>query len=55
MFINTSIRPGRGFSPGKPGENINQWGSNSANMAYILYQKPAMIAIHAREMLADLE
>lgn len=28
-----------------------QWGNNSADMAYILYQKPVMVATHAREML----
>jgi hypothetical protein len=28
-----------------------QWGANSADMAYILYQKPMMVAVHAREML----
>ncbi|MFL5740211.1 MAG: hypothetical protein ACJ75B_08335 [Flavisolibacter sp.] len=29
-----------------------KWGRSSADMAYILYQKPVMIAIHAKEMLA---
>jgi hypothetical protein len=29
----------------------NRWGRTSADMAYILYQDPAMIAIHAKEML----
>ena len=28
------------------------WASNAADMAAILYQKPAMIAVHARQMLA---
>jgi hypothetical protein len=28
-----------------------KWGKSSADMAYILYQKPVMIAIHANEML----
>ncbi|MFZ3165987.1 MAG: hypothetical protein WA130_00115 [Candidatus Methanoperedens sp.] len=31
-----------------------KWGRTSADMAYILYQKPVMIAIHAREMLSKL-
>jgi hypothetical protein len=30
------------------------WGANAADMAAILYQKPSMVAVHAREMLADL-
>ncbi|MEO7982460.1 MAG: hypothetical protein ABI688_00130 [Bacteroidota bacterium] len=29
----------------------NRWGRSSADMAYILYQDPVMIAIHAKEML----
>ena len=29
----------------------NRWGRSSAEMAYILYQDPVMIAIHAKEML----
>jgi len=29
------------------------WGSNAADMAYILYQVPFMLAIHATEMLPD--
>lgn len=29
-----------------------RWGRTSADMAYILYQKPVMIAIHANEMLS---
>ncbi len=31
-----------------------QWGNNSADMAYIFYQKPMMVAAHAREMLKSL-
>jgi hypothetical protein len=31
-----------------------QWGRDSADMAFILYQKPVMIAVHAREMLEKL-
>lgn len=30
-----------------------QWNTNSADMAYILYQKPVMIAVHAKDMLAS--
>ena len=35
-------------------ENSIKWNNNSADLAYILYQKPVMIAIHAREMLKDV-
>ena len=28
-----------------------EWGKNSADMAYILYQVPVMVAVHADEML----
>lgn len=53
-FISTTVKP-TGFTPKGPGENINQWGNNSAMLAYILYQKPVMIAVHAKEMLENLE
>jgi hypothetical protein len=32
----------------------SRWGTDSANMAYVLFQKPTMIAVHATEMLEDL-
>jgi len=53
-FISTGIKP-TGFTPTGAGEDINQWGNNSAMMAYILYQKPVMIAVHAKEMLENLD
>ncbi len=31
-----------------------QWGTNSADLASILYQKPVLIAVHARDMLTSL-
>jgi hypothetical protein len=31
-----------------------EWGANSADMASILYQKPVLVAVHAREMLKGL-
>jgi hypothetical protein len=52
-FLETAVRPQPGFVPGG-GDSINQWGTDSASMAYILYQQPVMIAVHAREMLAGL-
>ena len=53
-FIDTNVRPDSGFNPTGPGESITQWGTNSAMMANILYQKPVMIAVHAKEMLENL-
>ena len=45
--------------PLKPGLTGNddgvKWGSNAADMAYILYQKPVMVGIHGRHMLKDLK
>ena len=35
-------------------ETVDEWGVHSANMANILFQKPSMVAIHAKEMLASL-
>jgi hypothetical protein len=29
------------------------WGSNAAQMAYILFQTPVMVAVHASEMLEN--
>ena len=39
-----------------PGDNPSgaAWGANSADMAFILYQKPVLVAVHAREMLKGL-
>jgi hypothetical protein len=53
-FIDTSLLPVTAFNPAGVGENRSQWGGDSATMAYILYQKPVMIAVHAREMLNAL-
>ncbi len=36
------------------GDSEAVWGDNSADMAYILYQKPVMIAIHANDMIGTL-
>lgn len=33
---------------------VNEWGIHAAGMANILYQKPSMVAVHAKEMLASL-
>jgi hypothetical protein len=47
------------FIQGSVTPNINvpdksKWGADSASMAYVLFQKPSMVAIHAREMLEAL-
>jgi hypothetical protein len=31
-----------------------QWGHHAADMASVLFQRPVMIAVHAREMLETL-
>ena len=31
-----------------------QWGADAASMAYILFQEPVMVAVHAKQMLAKL-
>ena len=52
-FIETGVKPIGSFVPAG-GDSLNQWGADSASMAYILYQKPVMVAIHAKEMLEKL-
>lgn len=32
-----------------------QWGANAADTAFILYQKPVMVAVHGRDMLKELK
>jgi hypothetical protein len=51
-FVNTTIPPGS-FTPAGQGESLSQWGTSSARMASILYQRPVMILVHAREMLEE--
>ncbi len=48
QFIKGSVTPDRIFP-----EN-QRWGTHSANMAYILFQKPSMVAVHSKEMLENL-
>ncbi|WP_231491642.1 hypothetical protein [Pedobacter sp. Leaf170] len=52
-FINTDVKPNGDFKPAAP-ENVDDWGQNSARMGHILYQKPVMIAVHAKEMLKSI-
>lgn len=51
------IDPGAALSPSPSGSNpqgIN-WNSNSADLAYILYQKPVLVAVHSKDMLKNLD
>jgi hypothetical protein len=43
------------FAAGTGSENtpLAEWGKNSADMAYILYQNPVLFARHGQEMLPD--
>ncbi len=52
-FIDVTVPP-TSFTPAGPGENLSQWGTDSAHMASILLRDPVMIAVHAKEMLAGL-
>ncbi len=47
-FIKRSVLPNINVT------DKNKWGADSANMAYVLFQKPSMVAVHAQEMLKDL-
>jgi len=49
QFIKASTLPNISLS------DKSRWGADSANMAYILFQKPSMVAVHAKEMLEDLK
>ena len=43
-----------GTKPNITPSDFNKWGSDSANMAFVLFQKPSMVAVHAKEMLESL-
>ena len=49
-FIQAGVHPAFNPSDNTP----DKWGTNSANMAYILFQKPSMVAVHAKEMLENV-
>lgn len=42
-----------GVKPSMDPETI-KWGTDAASMAYILFQKPSMVAVHAGDMLENL-
>lgn len=55
----TNFDPGMKFITENVKPNIHptdfyKWGTDSANMAFILFQKPSMVAVHAKEMLESL-
>lgn len=49
-FVTKGVKPNLGL----PAADQNLWGADSARMAYILFQKPSMVAVHASEMLENL-
>jgi hypothetical protein len=49
-----ATQPGSSDPPNANPNGVN-WNSNAADLAYILYQKPVLVAVHAREMLKNLE
>jgi hypothetical protein len=53
-FLSTSIKPLPAFFNKLTAAEKAQWGTHSADMASVLYQKPVMIAVHAKEMLEKL-
>lgn len=53
-FLNTSTTPLPSFFNKLTAAEKAQWGTHSADMASVLYQKPVMIAVHAKEMLEKL-
>jgi len=52
-FVNTATPPKNSFVQ-KLNADKDLWGSHAAGMASILFQKPTMIAVHAKEMLDKL-
>ena len=54
-FVSTSVLPKASFMNQLTAAEKAQWGSHSADMAFVLYQKPVMIAVHAKEMLEKLK
>lgn len=57
QFITAGMKPT--ISPEDPASETDpakriRWGKDAASMAYILFQKPVMVAIHARQMLEGL-
>jgi hypothetical protein len=53
-FISPTVAPLPSFFNQLSAELKSQWGHHAADMATILFQRPVMIAVHAREMLETL-
>ncbi|MCU0433586.1 MAG: hypothetical protein MUC87_09055 [Bacteroidia bacterium] len=53
-FINTGVRPKDQFWNLLSADLKAQWGRHSADMAALTFQKPVMIAVHAKEMLENI-
>ncbi len=53
-FISTTTSPQPSFTGHLTSAERSQWGSHSADMAFVLYQEPVMIAVHAKEMLENV-
>jgi hypothetical protein len=62
-WVNLDLRDGQAVDVAKPfvspptGANPRGvgWGTNSADLAFILYREPVMVAVHARNMLKNLK
>lgn len=54
-FMSPASPPIAPFSPFPPGSPNHRWGRHSADMAAILFQRPVMVAVHAREMLGSVD
>jgi hypothetical protein len=54
-FVDTARMPKPAFRNQLSAGERNRWGRHSAEMASILFQKPVMIAVHARQMLEKLD
>ena len=48
--VNLTTAPATNI-PAESADSRAQWGSNAADMAYILFQDPVMVAFHAADMI----
>jgi hypothetical protein len=53
-FVRPNERPTKKIPSSFPDNSPDKWGTNSANMAYILFQKPVMVGVHAKDMLGNI-
>ncbi len=53
-FVKSGVRPTKKIPSSFSDNSPDKWGTNSANMAYILFQKPVMVAVHSKDMLAKI-